>query len=119
MSSEATDERSEVHCFVASLSVHDLDDVGGELARAGLRLTIPNSEKDARPFRTAVPSLDVDATGFASLEIDTGAANVIGQGVASAWCRMVNSMLASPQGASEQYMRIFQPSLISKGGTGL
>lgn len=38
------------------------------------------------------------------------------QGVASSWAAITSSMLASPQGASEQYMWISTSSLILKGG---
>lgn len=37
------------------------------------------------------------------------------QGEASSWAAIVSSMLASPQGASEQYMCRVTPSLIAKG----
>jgi len=35
------DDNTDVHCFKASLSLHDLDAVGGASARAGLRRTTP------------------------------------------------------------------------------
>ena len=37
----ASEERREAHCFSASLSLHDLEWVGGASPRAGLRRTMP------------------------------------------------------------------------------
>lgn len=38
-------ERREVHCLMASLSVHDFERVGGASGREGLRRTRPREEK--------------------------------------------------------------------------
>lgn len=50
MSSDVVDDRSEVHCFKHSLSVHDFDSVGGASGRDGFRRTCPREEKYERPF---------------------------------------------------------------------
>ena len=46
---EATEERSDVACFRASLSVQDLLRVGGASGREGLQRTAPRREKLERP----------------------------------------------------------------------
>lgn len=89
------EERSEVACFTVSLSVHDLLSVGGASGREGLHRTAPRREKLERP-RNA-PALSGNAS-----DLTVGGALV--HGVASSWASMVNSILASPHGASEQYM---------------
>ena len=93
-SSDVVDDKSEVACFAASLSVHDLLSVGGASGREGFARTMPKSEKFERPRR---------ADGSWSVgEERVGGALV--QGVASSCNAIVSSMLASPQGASEQYI---------------
>lgn len=90
-------ERREVACFIVSLSEQDFERVGGASGREGLQRTAPRRSKFERPRRAdGIPELEVD-------ELVTVAGGVV-QGVASGWADMVSSMLASPQGASEQYM---------------
>lgn len=113
--SDGKEERRDVHCLRASLSEHDLERVGGLSARAvlalatiferveymylgnlqGFLLTKPSWEKDPRPNSPG---------GESSLD------TVTGQGVASSCASITNSMLASPHGASEQYIMILDPS---------
>lgn len=66
----------------------------------GFRLTTPSSANDPRPNITAPSSV-----------VETG------HGAASSCVSMTSSMLASPQGASEEYMKIFSPSLSVNGCT--
>jgi hypothetical protein len=111
---EVTDERTDVPCFMASLSVQDLLSVGGASGREGLRRTEPRWEKLERPRRA-----EIEASRLASGRLDghselsiftllTKDAEIVGgalvHGVASSCASMTSSMLASPQGASEQYM---------------
>ena len=110
---EVAEESSDKHCFKASLSEQDFESVGGLSALAsspqsltssaeriylpGFRLTTPNCAKDPRPSRG-----DCNGSSWKG----------IGQGVASFCASITNSMLASPQGASEQYMMILRSSNI-------
>ena len=112
MSSETVDESSDVACLSASLSVQDLLSVGGASGLDGLQRTAPRREKLERPRR---------APGFSSVspnceEADVMVGGALVHGVASSWASMISSMLASPQGASEQYMWICTPSWMVKGG---
>jgi hypothetical protein len=66
----------------------------------GFRRTTPNREKSPRP--SIVP-------GFSS--------GTYSHGVGSSCSAMTNSMLASPQGASELYMWMRTPSLNENGST--
>ena len=114
------EERSEVHCFSAILSEQDLERVVGLSGRAfqaskpchlrtrescipGFRLTIPSSEKYPLPLSFSWPPV--------SSAPDGGAAHGVGS---SCWSIM-SSILASPQGASEQYMWILMLSRIVNG----
>lgn len=93
----------------ASLSVQDFENVIGASGREGLHRTRPRWEKWERPLRA-------DGTGLSGVdwaEETVGMGEV--QGVASSWRDMVSSMLASPQGTSEQYMWIWRSSLRAKG----
>jgi hypothetical protein len=87
-------------CLTASLSVQDLLSVGGASGREGFARTMPKREKFDRP-RSAEGS--VSSTGIDAEERVGGA---LVHGVASSCAAMMSSMLASPQGASEQYMWI-------------
>jgi hypothetical protein len=84
MSRDVREERREVPCLRDSLSEQDLDSVGGASPRAGLRRTIPNVEKCARPGRPGGEERSREAGGGRS------------QGEGSAWAAIVSSMLASP-----------------------
>lgn len=57
---DVTDERIEVDCFNASLSVQDLLSVGGASRREGLQRTAPRREKLERP--RSAPSLSGSAS---------------------------------------------------------
>lgn len=92
---EAVKERRDVACFRVSLSVQDLLRVGGASGREGLQRTAPRREKLDRP--RSAPTLSDPSS-------DEMVGGALVQGVASSWASMVSSMLASPQGASEQYM---------------
>lgn len=111
---EVTDERTDVPCFRASLSVQDLLSVRGASGREGLRRTEPRWEKLERPRRAEIEAsrwtsgrldryseLSVLALSMKDAEMVGGA---LVHGVASSCASMTSSMLASPQGASEQYM---------------
>ena len=94
MRREVIEDKSEVACFTTSLSVHDLLSVGGASGREGFARTMPRREKFERPLRAE--------GSWSAVEERVGGA--LTQGVASSCRAMVSSMLASPQGASEQYM---------------
>ncbi len=98
-----TADRREVHCLSASLSEHDFESVGGASPLAGLRRTVPSWEKKARPESRESGTHD-----------EAGGAG-ISHGAASSWAAIVSSMLASPHGASEQYMCTVTPSFKAKG----
>lgn len=99
--SDVVDESSETACLRASLSVQDLLSVGGASGREGLQRTAPRWEKLERPLRGAGAfSSRLRVSG----EIDDTVGGGLVQGVASSWADIVSSMLASPQGASEQYI---------------
>lgn len=100
MSKLDREESIDVHSLIENLSLQDFDNVSGASAREGLRRTMPSSEKYPLPFITCDGSHSSEA---------------IVHGVASSWELMTSSMLASPQGASEEYMKIFTPSLMAKG----
>lgn len=106
-------ERSEVACLRASLSVQDLLRVGGASGREGLRRTEPRWEKLERPRRAD------GVVASSNSEADDDRVDIVGgglvHGVESSWASMTNSMLASPQGASEQYMWIRTFSWIVNG----
>lgn len=53
---DVTEERSDVACFRASLSVQDLLRVGGASGREGLQRTAPRREKLERPRSAPTPS---------------------------------------------------------------
>jgi hypothetical protein len=57
---DVREERREVACFKASLSVQDLLSVGGASGREGLHLTAPRREKLERPLRAPVGSDEGD-----------------------------------------------------------
>ena len=97
---DVTEESREVACFRVSLSVQDLLSVGGASGRDGLQRTAPRREKLDRPRSAPKPS----AGGPEPVEPDVIVGGALIHGVASSWASMVSSMLASPQGASEQYM---------------
>ena len=99
------DDKSEVVCFAASLSEQDLLSVGGASGREGFARTMPRREKFERPLRAE--------GSWSAVEARVGGALV--QGVASSWRAMVSSILASPQGASEQYMWRVTSSRMVKG----
>lgn len=106
ISVDVTDERSDDACLSVSLSVQDLLSVGGASGREGLQRTAPSREKLERP--RSAPALSDKAS-----DVMVGGALV--HGVASSWASMVSSMLASPQGASEQYMWICTSSRMANG----
>lgn len=85
-------------CFTASLSVQDLLSVGGASGREGFARTTPKREKLDRP-RSAEASPSSPECG-----VEERVGGVLVHGVASSCAAIVSSMLASPQGASEQYM---------------
>lgn len=95
--------------MVASLSEQDFESVGGASGREGLRRTRPNSWKFARPgssifvFDSLYSGSRVEMAGESS------------HGVGSSCAAMVSSILASPQGASEQYMKSLISGFNSKG----
>ena len=78
------DDSNEVHCFDASLSEQDFDNVGGASPRAGLRRTTPSCEKYARPGSSVWEDMESLAAGGTS------------QGDESFWAAIIISMLASP-----------------------
>lgn len=98
MTSSATGDSSrDTHWRNESLSLHDLESVGGESARPGLVRTLPREEKKPRPRRSCiVPAVE----GEGEVEGGGNAGRV--QGVASSWDDIVSSMLPSPQGASDE-----------------
>ena len=110
------EERRERDCLRVSLSVQDLLRVGGASGREGLARTTPRWEKFERPRRALSPmsSAESPVVGPGGLGNCGGDAAVASwrvggglvHGVASACAAIVSSMLASPQGASEQYMWI-------------
>lgn len=89
MRREEREERRLVACFRASLSVQDLESVGGASGREGLRRTVPREEKWPRPRRVGV-----DEEG----EVERGGSGGGSHGVASVWAAIMSSMLASPPG---------------------
>jgi hypothetical protein len=96
----------------ASLSVHDLLNVDGASGREGLQRTAPRCEKCERPRIIEAEGI---ITGSVLSELnDTIDAGVV-QGVASSCLSITSSILASPHGASEQYMKMLTSSLIVKG----
>lgn len=105
-SKDVVDESSDVPCLRASLSVHDLESVGGASGREGLQRTAPSKSKFDRPRSAA----DV---GEEEGDDTVGGGEV--QGVESSCRFMVSSMLASPQGASEQYMWMVTSGGMVKG----
>lgn len=109
--SDVTDERREVACFRVSLSVQDLLSVGGASGRDGLQRTAPRREKFERPRSVPVPSSEIPDP----IEVVEMVGGALVHGVASSWASMVSSMLASPHGASEQYIWICTSSQIVKG----
>lgn len=110
--SDVVDERSETACLSATLSVQDLLSVGGASGREGLQRTAPRWEKLERPLRGAA-SFSFILVEFGEIDDTVGGGLV--HGVASSWADMVSSMLASPQGASEQYMWILTFSWMVNG----
>lgn len=110
------EERRESDCLRVSLSVQDLLRVGGASGREGLARTTPRWEKFERPRRALSSMCSAESpvvcpgvlgdcggdTAVASWRVGGGLVH----GVASSCAAMVSSMLASPQGASEQYMWI-------------
>lgn len=114
--SDVVDDSSETACLSASLSVQDLLRVGGASGRDGLQRTAPRRAKLERPRR---------ALGFCSSGLmERSLAEMLGaetvgaalvQDVASSWAAITSSMLASPQGASEQYMWILTSERRVKG----
>jgi hypothetical protein len=110
MSREDREESRDVAWWRESLSVQDLERVGEASGREGLRRTRPRCEKLERPRRADGVSMgEVVAAGMSDM---VGGGLV--HGVASSWASMINSMLASPQGASEQYMWIWTSSWMVK-----
>ena len=108
---DVTEARREVACFRVSLSVQDLLSVGGASGREGLQRTAPRREKLDRPRNAPAPSMGDSEPS----EADDMVGGALAHGVASSWASMVSSMLASPQGASEQYMCICTSSRMVKG----
>lgn len=116
MKREVVEERRERDCLRVSLSVQDLLRVGGASGREGLARTTPRWEKFERPRRALGPmsssvSPVVCPGGLSDCGDDATVASWrvgggLVHGVASACAAIVSSMLASPQGASEQYMWI-------------
>lgn len=106
MRREGRDERMEVAWVRVSLSVQDLLRVGGASGREGLQRTAPRFPKCERPRRAPIPVPSCSATSMSSrsLDVDETMASGDVQGVASSCRSMTSSILASPQGASEQYM---------------
>lgn len=88
------------------LSEHDLDKLGGASPLPGLRRTTPSWEKYPRPGR--------EGSLFPGVVLSDGEG--ISQGEASACAAMMSSMLASPQGASEQYIWRVREGFQMKGG---
>lgn len=119
--SEVVDESKDKACFRASLSVQDLERVGGASGREGLRRRCPRWEKLERPRRADGSGEMEDGPeerGRLDVGVDEGDDTVAGgevQGVASTWEDMTSSMLASPQGASEQYMWMWTSGGMVKG----
>jgi hypothetical protein len=91
-------ERSEAHCFNASLSEQDLDNVGGASPRAGFRRTIPVLEKQALPSKEICTS----PPGFASAGVGVSHAE------SSSWEAIVSSILASPPACSVKVVFSFE-----------
>lgn len=98
------------------MSEQDLESVGGASGREGLQRTAPRREKFERPRKEVAVSFVAEMVGGALVH-----------GVASSWAAMTSSMLASPQGASEQYMWMetlswmvngWEPWMRSSGGSG-
>jgi hypothetical protein len=113
---EVTEDRREVACLRASLSVQDLLSVGGASDRDGLQRTAPRWEKLARPRRAdATDDGDCSPPSIISEGNSTTVGGTLVHGVASSWASMTSSMLASPHGASEQYMWIWTSSRMAKG----
>lgn len=79
----------------------------------------PRWEKLARPRRAdgGISSGIVEGGEVERVleEAAATAGGVVGHGVASSWFSMTSSILASPQGASEQYMCIETSSRMVKG----
>lgn len=108
MSSEVTEERSDVHCLSAILSEHDFESVGGASGLEGFRRTVPSSEKKPLPCKVGtsraiiVSGLEVwkpeSELGEVFKTSPTAPFDVRGmsQGVESSWAAIVSSMLASP-----------------------
>jgi len=128
MSRDVMEERREVHCLRAILSEQDFESVGGASGREGLRRTVPSSEKNPLPCKVGISgdiipdvfSIEREESGgeevvktSSTVPLDVGGG--IFQGVESSWAAMVSSMLASPQGASEQYMCRLMPSFKANG----
>jgi hypothetical protein len=103
------DDNREAPCVRAILSEHDFDSVGGASGREGFKRTAPRLPKCERP-RSAVVS------GTESAVVWRMRGGGVIHGVESSWASMTNSMLASPQGASEQYMYMPTSSLIVNAG---
>lgn len=128
-------------CAWASLSVQDFERVGGASGLEGLRRVRPRREKKARPWRVGCWLSDGRDEGIRDGEVDgsvEGGKEEGGRshGVASSCAAIISSILASPpvqfhqlifklqssfllyfdlQGASEQYIWIFNPSTNAKG----
>jgi hypothetical protein len=75
---EVTEERSEVPCLSASLSVQDLLRVGGASGREGLRRTRPRWEKLERPLSADISLLSSESRSSEEGEVTMGGALVHG-----------------------------------------
>jgi hypothetical protein len=119
ISSDVRDDSSDVHCVSASLSVQDFDNVGGASGLEGFRRTAPRCPKCERP-RSANGADESSSAEIAVLpfvwedELKIVGAGLV-QGEASSCASMISSILASPHGASEQYIWICTSSLSWNG----
>ena len=96
------EESNDVACLRAILSVQDLLSVGGASGREGLQRTAPRREKFERPRRAATVEVETLDSYEDEDDVIVGGGDV--HGVASSCASIMSSMLASPHGASEQYM---------------
>lgn len=103
---DVIEERREVDCLRANLSEQDLDRAGGASGRDGFPRIDPHLEKYERPWSK------IGGNRTSSFVKDWGE---ISHGVESLWAAIVSSILASPQGASEQYICNSMSSLREKG----
>lgn len=115
-----------MHCFRASLSEQDLERLWGASGRAvvgwssvgqgcGLK---GRHGRHVHGFLRTMPSWEkypLPSSSLYSGKLSVPELERSGHGVASSCASMISSMLASPHGASEQYMCSFRSSLSAKG----